>query len=161
MRQNVDVYKEMRVDDERRFYPSYYPVAKHEPLNSNFTILESPEDIGYGLISLVSFEPTDLIAQCMGVAIDFQTLHSLEHKENIFYHDPFFSGYLLHSCQPNAKLDMSNFTLHAVEHISAFSLITIDYNATEKKLYQGFDCLCGHDCCKGWIGGYSYKEESR
>jgi len=146
------------VEDNRRFYPISYPVAIHEPLTTNFIILKSPEDIGYGLISLVSFEPKELIAQCMGVAIPFQTLHSLEHPENIFYHDPFFAGYLLHSCKPNAMLRMSDFTLHAVESISAFSLITIDYNATEKKLYQGFTCLCGHENCKGQINGYGDKK---
>jgi len=144
----------MFTNDSRRFYPETHPVVVHEPLKTNFIILESPEDIRKGLLSLVSFEKEDLIAQCIGIALPYQTLHTLQFSETIFYHDPFFAGYLLHSCDPNSELKMLDFTLHAIKDIKPFELITINYNHTEKSLYQGFNCLCGSPNCQKWISGY-------
>ena len=158
MRINLKVYEELSVKDELRFYPEHYPVMMNEPLKSHFIILESPESIHKGLLSLVSFEPEDLIAQCAGVSLSFQTLHSLQYNEDHFLHDPFFSGYLLHSCDPNAELNMRTFTLHAIKSIKPFQLITIDYEKTEAQLYQGFHCSCGSENCKGWIEGYNYRK---
>lgn len=157
MRHNIKIYEEMNTDDSRRFYPINFPVTTNEPLRTNFVILESPEDIKKGLISLVSFDPEDLIAQCMGVTRTIQTLYSLQYKEGLYFHDEHFAGYLLHSCDPNAKLDMSDFTLHALKRIKPFDMITIDYESTEAELYQGFTCNCGSTYCKGWIQGYTYR----
>lgn len=158
MRHNIKTYEEMYPEDERRFYPHYFPVMLNEPLRTNFVILQSPEEIRKGLLSLISFEEDDLIAQCTGVALNFQTLHTLQHENNVFYHDIFFAGYLLHSCEPNARLDMKDFTLHAIKKIKCFDIITIDYEQTEQKLHQGFTCLCGKDKCRGWIEGYRFRE---
>ena len=159
MRHNIKKYEEMNPDNKERFYPSYFPVMINEPLNTNFTILESPEEVRKGLVTLVSFEPEDLIAQCAGIKLNFQTLHTLQQSEKSFLHDPFFAGFLLHSCDPNARLDMSDFTLHAIKPIRWFQLITIDYDYTEANLYQGFTCACGSSNCRGWIAGYEYRIE--
>lgn len=158
MRHNIKIYEDMNTDDPRRFYPEYFPISLNEPLKTNFVILESPEEIRKGLMSLVSFEEGDLIAQCVGVALNFQTLHSLERTAGQYLHDPFWAGYIIHSCSPNSYLNMKDFTLHALKKISSFSLITIDYEITEKNLYQGFTCTCGSPNCKGWIEGREYRE---
>ena len=158
MRHNIKIYEEMNTDDSRRFYPAHFPVATIEPLKTNFIILESPEDIRRGLLSLVSFNEGDLIAQCMGVALPFQTLHTLRQSDGHYIHDTFFAGYLLHSCDFNARLDMSDFTLHAVKQIMPFELITIFYPATEAVLYQNFDCSCGSENCIKYVTGYSERE---
>jgi len=153
MRINLKVYEDMSVDDPSRFYPSCFPVMQNEPLKTHFIVLESLEDIRKGLLSLSSFDSGDLIAQCAGISLNFQTLYSLQKTPTEFLHDPFFSGYLLHSCDPNAELNMDDFTLLAIKPIKCFELITIDYEKTEDKLYQGFTCLCGNSNCKGWIEG--------
>ena len=48
MRHNIKIYEEMNNDDPKRFYPKDFPVVVNEPLKTNFTILESPEDIKKG-----------------------------------------------------------------------------------------------------------------
>ena len=157
---NIKVYENMLPDDERRFYPSYIPVLSWEPLRTNFIIPESPEEIKKGVVSLASFEKDDMIAQLTGFVLPFQNLHSLEHSEGIYYCDEFFAGYLIHSCNPSAYLRMSDFTLHALRNIPAFTAITIDYEATETKLHQPFNCKCFSDNCRGFIEG-NRKEETK
>lgn len=162
MRISVNDYAELRRNYDElkqfRFYPDAFPVMDHEPLKHYFQLLSSPEEIGKAIITLITFQKDDLVAQCSGIMLPFQTLHSLQHEETLFFHDDWYAGFLLHSCEPNCKLDMNDFTLHAVRDIKVYELLTVDYNATEKKLYQGFNCLCGSANCKGWIGGYDYKE---
>lgn len=148
-------YENLSVDDPKRFYPSYVPVIDMEPLRDYFTILRSPEDIREGVVSLISFSKDDLICKGTGFFLNKQTLHSLQHSENeIFIHDPFFMGKLLHSCDPLCKLNMKDFSLHALKDIPTFSVLSIDYEATEAELYQAFDCKCGSSNCKKWIQGY-------
>ena len=55
---------------------------------------------------------------------------------------------------------MSDFTLHALRNIPAFTAITIDYEATETKLHQPFNCKCFSDNCRGFIEG-NRKEETK
>ena len=152
---NLKIYEDIKPDDPRRFYPAEVPVFDYEPLRDFFTILKSPEDIREGVVSLVSFEPEDLICIGTGFFLPFQTLHSLQYKEDeVYIHDKFFIGKVIHHCDPNARLDMSNFSLHAIKKIKPFDTITIDYEATEAYLYQEFQCNCGNPSCKGWITGY-------
>jgi hypothetical protein len=155
---NMKLYEQLELNDPKRFYPEWVPIIPYEPLKTFFQILESPEEIRKGVVSLVSFKEDDLIAQCTGASLNFQTLHSLQHAEKVFFHDPFFSGYLLHSCEPNCRLDMSDFSLHAIQEIKPFSLLTIDYEETEEELYQQFECKCGSSNCRGWIKGKKFKE---
>lgn len=150
---NIKVYEELCVDDPRRFYPHYVPVITFEPLRTHFAILESPEEIRKGVISLSTFEEGSLIAQLTGTVLSFQTLHTLQYSKSLYFEDVFFSGYLLHSCNPNAKFDMSNFSLHAIKKIRPFEKITVDYEATEDVLYNKFECDCGYEKCRKIIEG--------
>ena len=150
---NATMYEDLEWDSPDRFYPSYIPVLKHEPLKRHFIILESPEPINKGVVSKISFNTGDLVAQCTGFVLKFQTLHSLQHTNGIYYCDEFFAGYLLHSCDPNCRLDMNDFTLHAIKDIRPFDKVTIDYEATEDHLYNTFNCNCGSANCKGLIEG--------
>ncbi len=150
---SLKLYEEMAVDDERRFYPNSAPVIPLEPLKTNFQILESPEDIKKGVISLVTFNPEDIIAVLTGYILNFQNLHTLQKAPGEFISDTFFSGYLLHSCEPNCQLSFEPYSLMAVKKIKPFDLLTIDYEKTEDKLHQTFDCKCGSPNCRGWIAG--------
>lgn len=150
---NSIMYEDLEWDSEKRFYPSFVPVIKHEPLKDDFMIVESPEAIKKGIISRVTFEEGELVAQCTGFVLKFQTLHSLQHSKGIYYSDEFFAGYLLHSCDPNCRLDMSDFSLHAIKKIRPLDKVTVDYEATEDYLYNTFDCDCGSANCRGKIEG--------
>ena len=151
---SMKTYASMVPDDPRRFYPPFVPVLPYEPLKTCFEIIESPEDIQRGVISKVTFNECDLIANLTGFVLYEQTLHSLQVREGLYYADEFFAGYLIHSCEPNAKLIMDPFSLEAISAIKPFTLITIDYCATEKDLFQKFQCKCGSPKCRGWISGY-------
>ena len=162
MQINLKNYENLSPDDPRRFYPSYVPVFDYEPLRDYFTILKSPEEIREGVVSLISFEKEDLICKGTGFFLPFQTLHSLQYKEKeVYIHDPMFIGKLLHSCDPNARLEMNDFSLIALKPIKCFETITVDYNDTEAVLYQSFQCTCGSINCKGYIEGYSIKSENK
>lgn len=155
---NTKEYENLSIDDENRFYPRHVPIMIGEPLRTNFALLQSPEPINFGIVSLISFKAKDLVAQCTGEVLNFQTLHSLQHTEKIFYHDDFFAGYLLHSCDPNCVLNMEDFSLYAIKDIRPFERLTIDYELTEAELFQPFHCTCGSDKCKGFVQGYKFKK---
>lgn len=150
---NLKMYENLQMDDPRRFYPNTCPVLEYEPLRAYFSILESPEDIRKGIVSLVTFNEEDLIANLSGFLLNFQTLHSLQEAEGKYIHDTFFSGFLLHSCDPNAELHFNPYSLHAIKKIKPFELVSIDYEKTEDYLYQAFDCKCGSPNCRRWISG--------
>lgn len=130
----------------------------YEPLQDNFMIVSSPEEIGSAVITKIHFEVDDLIAQCAGITLPIQTLRTLQlPNEIMFIHDEWFAGFLLHSCDPNCKLDMNTFQLIAIKKIKVYDVLTIDYEDTEKQLYQAFNCLCGSPSCRKWIEGYGSK----
>lgn len=54
-----------------------------------------------------------------------------------------------HSCSPNAAV--RNGRIIAWSCISMDDSITIDYNRTETKLFNPFDCGCGNRNCRGRI----------
>lgn len=158
---NIQIYENLDSNSDMRFYPSYIPIICFEPLKIHFSILESPEEIRKGIVSLISIPKDQLVAKLTGFVLDFQTLHSLQYKEGVYYADEFFAGYLLHSCDPNCKLNMEDFSLHAIKDIRPFDKITIDYEETEDYLYNTFDCNCGSSVCKGKIMGSKARVEMR
>lgn len=68
-------------------------------------------------------------------------------------YDPYFTGYLLHSCDPNVSLNMRTRKLTALKPIKADSYLYMDYAETEDVLFRQFACCCGSEKCRGWITG--------
>ena len=146
------------LEQEGRFYPESVPFFEDEPIQKYFIIVKSPEPINEGVISRISFKATDTICKWTGFHLPFQTLHSLQHTEDkIFIHDPYFVGKFLHSCNPNCELDMNEMSVTAIRDIQPLDKLTLNYNKTEKLLYQGFYCQCGSDGCIGYLEGYGSK----
>ena len=151
----VDMRAYERVEQENRFYPEEVPVFDNEPLRDYFLIVQSPEPINEGVISLVTFKEGELVCSWTGFHLKFQTLHSLQHTEDkIFVHDNYFVGKFLHSCSPNCELAMQEMKVIAIKDINPLDKLTLNYNKTEKKLFQGFTCACGAEGCMGYIEGY-------
>jgi hypothetical protein len=150
---NLRIWENLSTDDPLRFYPTEVPVFDYEPLRSHFQIVKSPEAINEGIISLISLKPEDIAFKWTGFFMTTQTLHSLQHKKNLYIHDTFFSGKLLHSCVPNLRLDMETLTAYVIKTIEVFDRLTIDYEDTEDVLYNHFDCRCGNKECRGYISG--------
>lgn len=147
------------VKQEDRFYPIEVPKFSYEPLKSLYQIVRTPEAIGEGIISLINLNVDDIAFKWTGFMVFDQSLHSLQHKKNIFVHDPFFSGKILHDCSPNLKLDMETLTAYVIKPIRALDRLTCDYEDSEDRLYNQFQCSCGakdekgNNICKGWISG--------
>ena len=79
--------------------------------------------------------------------------HSLQVAEGKHISETRYIGYLTHACAPNAALDMQKFQLIALRDIKVVEVVTIDYAATEDRLYVQFACICGAPNCRRWIIG--------
>lgn len=79
--------------------------------------------------------------------------HSIQIGPDQHLLDLDFVGYLLHSCAPNCMLDLKDMRVVALEDIDAHQFLTIDYAATEDRLYRQFACACGAPTCRGWVTG--------
>lgn len=79
--------------------------------------------------------------------------HSLQVDDSRHIADTEFIGYLSHACDPNCRLDMKAFELTALKDIGVGELLTIDYAATEDRLFRQFACHCGAPQCRRWITG--------
>lgn len=151
----IDMRSFDKVEQENRFYPEEVPIFDNEPLKEYFIIVKSPEPINEGVISRVTIKEGELVCNWTGFHLKFQTLHSLQHTEDkVFVHDPFFVGKFLHSCSPNCELNMEEMKIIAIKDINPLDKLTLNYNKTEKKLFQSFTCNCGNDGCLMQVAGY-------
>jgi len=150
---NLRIWENLQADDPNRFYPSDVPVFDYEPLRSHFQIVKSPEAINEGIISLISLKVEEIAFKWTGWFLTKQTLHSLQHKEGVYIHDPHFSGKLLHSCLPNLFLNVKNLTAYVIRPIKPFDRLTCNYNDSEDILYNAFQCTCGAENCIVWVEG--------
>lgn len=65
-------------------------------------------------------------------------------------------GYLDHSCDPNAFLDLSCLCVRALKDIRAGEEVTINYAATEYEMHDSFPCDCGSPACLRIIRGFKF-----
>jgi hypothetical protein len=79
--------------------------------------------------------------------------HSLQVRPDLHIAATRYIGYLSHGCDPNCRLDMGRFELVALREIAAGEILTIDYAATEDRLYAQFSCACAAADCRRWITG--------
>jgi len=140
-----------------RFYPDFVPPFDHEPTQDRFAIQRIGDSIGEGVVALVDFEPGDLIFVFTGIFSTQITLFSLRVNDNLHLHDPFFMGKILHSCAPNATVNMEKRTFTALRPIKAGEFVTMDYAQTEAVLFRTFECCCGAPNCRGTVMGYEQR----
>jgi hypothetical protein len=100
-----------------------------------------------------TFERGQLIARITGNIVPRLRQHTLQITPTTHLHDPYFTGFLLHSCAPNVFLDMQEFEVWALRDIEEGQALTMDYASTEDVLYRQFPCLCGTPNCRYWITG--------
>jgi hypothetical protein len=79
--------------------------------------------------------------------------HTLQISQGKHLLDPYFTGYLLHSCSPNISVDMESMAVTATQNILTNTFLYMDYAQTEETLYRQFHCSCGSQACRGWITG--------
>ena len=140
-----------------RFYPDEVPEFEFEPLKNRFEIRKFENGFGYGIVSNAEFEPGQIVFAFTGFLLDRMTQFSLETPEGKHLHDPFFMGKLLHSCDPNTTCDMNRRVFVATKKIVPGTVVTMDYEQTESRLFKAFECHCGAKNCKGLIRGYLFQ----
>lgn len=135
-----------------------YPISKFGgnplfPRDTDFKIIHVNKTVGKGVISYRSFQKGEILARMTGDIVPEIRQHTLQISQHKHLYDPYFSGYFLHSCEPNISLNMQQLTVTALTDIPANSLLYMDYAETEDYLYAEFPCSCGASSCRGWITG--------
>ncbi|MDH5485606.1 MAG: SET domain-containing protein-lysine N-methyltransferase [Gammaproteobacteria bacterium] len=136
-------------------YPEHFGNNPLFPNRDDFEVVTKNDHSGMGVITYRNFNKGDLIAKLAGEIIHDIRQHSLQIDETSHLYDIYFSGYFLHSCDPNVTLDMKNLTVHALRPIKANEFLYMDYAETEEKLYKQFPCGCNSVQCRGWVTGYN------
>jgi hypothetical protein len=143
-----------------RFYPDFVPPFDNEPTKERFEIRHIGDGVGEGVVSLVDFEPGEVIFHFTGIFSSQITQFTLQVADGLHLHDPFFMGKILHSCDANSSVDMQARTFTAVKRIKAGEFVTMDYAQTEARLFKDFDCSCGAANCRGHVTGYLDRMEN-
>lgn len=133
-------------------YPASYTYNPLYPKNEDFAIVKD-DKFGLGVVTYKSFSRGDLVAAIHGDIIQDIRQHSLQIKPGVHLYDTHFSGYFLHSCAPNVRLDMKRMLVFASRKIKPGDYLLMDYAQTEDVLYRQFPCSCGSKRCRGWITG--------
>ncbi len=136
-------------DSQIRLYPDWIPVAENEPTRNNFEKINRPE-FGYCIESRGHFSPGEVIARIYGGIIrDGAELHTVQKSHGVHIYDEWFTGLVLHSCDPNTYFDQEEETFVAIKQINPSDIVTCDYQVTEDFLARSFECKCGATNCRG------------
>lgn len=134
-------------------YPAHLPAETFEPQAEDFRVVDVDESRGQGVLVLRSFRRGDILFRMKGHLSSEMTLFSLQMAPGLHLDDPYFAGKVLHSCNPNSRLDVSTRLFTALRYIEAGELLTMDYEETEDELFRSFNCSCGEPNCRGEIAG--------
>lgn len=136
-------------------YP-YKTLSCHQgyPSRADFEIVQLKDGHDPTITAQRDYLRISRICRVSGQLTHARQRHTLQLAPGIHVYDPFFSGLLLHSCDPNVFLDMSEMWLWALKDIKPGSVLCMDYASTEDKLMHQFACQCGTPNCRGWITGY-------
>lgn len=134
-------------------YPKRFGSNPLFPQKDDFSVVLKNSMVGYGVIAHKRIEEGELVAAICGDIVNEVTQHSLQIEPGVHFVDKYFSGYFLHSCDPNVSLDVENMMVHALKDIEPGEFLFMDYAQTEDYLFKQFRCHCGADTCRGWITG--------
>jgi hypothetical protein len=134
-------------------YPDQFGKDPLFPKHSDFAVVFKDDLTGKGVIAYRSFAKGEIIARMAGHIVHEIRQHTLQITPNTHLFDPYFSGFFLHSCDPNISLNMVDFTVTALRDIDANSYLYMDYAETEDVLFKQFPCSCAAPNCRGWITG--------
>jgi uncharacterized protein len=134
----------------------YPPELGSDPLfprAEDFSIVEKDQHSGRGVITYRPFRQGEIVARIARQEVADIRQHTLQLSKRRHNYDPYFSGYFLHSCDPNISVNMASLTVTALRDIPANSFLYMDYAETEDYLFKQFPCSCGASTCRGWITG--------
>ncbi len=136
-------------------YPKEYGLDPNDgyPKREDFTVCTRETGKGAGVYTKKDIKRGEMVARITGNIVPKITQHTLQITPTTHLYDPYFTGYLLHSCSPNIYLDMTEFEIWALRNIDAGQPLTMDYASTEDILFAQFPCLCETANCRFWITG--------
>jgi hypothetical protein len=136
-----------------RIYPPFLPEVPDEPQSEDFRVVQVDADRGQGVEVLRAYSAGDVLFRMNGVLRSRVTQYTLQIGPHEHLDDPYFAGKVLHSCQPNSRLDPETQLYIAVLDIEPGDLLTMDYDETEDWLFRAFECRCGAVNCRGYVAG--------
>jgi hypothetical protein len=134
-------------------YPAHFMVGDGYPTEDDFVVARQEQGKGYGVYARRPFQRGYRVCRISGTIVHQVMQHTLQISVDAHLYDPYFTGFLLHSCDPNVFLDMGRFELWAMKDILPGQALTMDYASTEDFLFKQFPCLCGAPSCRKWITG--------
>ncbi|HYC04680.1 MAG TPA: SET domain-containing protein-lysine N-methyltransferase [Azospirillaceae bacterium] len=137
----------------RSLYPDAFMLGEGYPTEEDFVVARQEDGKGLGVYTKRAFPRGYRICLISGVVVHEVMQHTLQISPDSHLYDPYFTGFLLHSCDPNCFLDMARFELWAIKDIAPGEALTMDYASTEDVLFKQFPCLCGAPNCRKWISG--------
>ena len=123
------------------------------PKLCDFTLMYLGDTLHFGIVSNKKIKKNALIASTHGEIVADLRKHTLQVNAEQHQYDPYFSGYISHSCEPNLRFDIATRNLIAQQNIGVYDVLTMDYRATEDVLWQQFICHCNSKLCRGQIYG--------
>jgi hypothetical protein len=139
----------------RSFVAHCNPTEEHlDQLPSKHALAKRKTDeFGIGIFALRPYRRGEVIGTFLAMQTSEVNQHSLQRSPGDYLYDPYFVGYLLHSCTPNVVLDMHQQKVYCVRDIAMGAPLTMDYASTEYALFLQFPCGCGSADCRHWITG--------
>lgn len=118
-------------------------------------VLTICREAGFGLCVrvLCDFPAAAVVERFVGELSAERSQHSLQVSPTLHISGTRHIGYLSHGCQPNCRLDMLRSELITLRPVTVGEILTIDYAATEDRLFRQFSCSCGVATCRRWIKG--------
>ncbi len=116
-------------------------------------VAETVDKRGKGLRGKVIFHKDEHVAKLSGVIVNHTTLDTIQITPTLYLSDRWFCRFLLHSCDPNLKINAEHLDIRALRKIFPGEYLTIDYAITEDAVTFQFACNCGAPNCRAWITG--------
>ncbi len=135
------------------FYPDIIPAEDRHPTSAKFIVVETGDARGRGLKGKAAFHKDEYVAKLSGVIVNHTTLDTIQITPMLYFADPWFCRFLLHSCNPNLEINVENLHVKALKDISSGEYLTIDYATTDDTVTFQFACNCGAPNCRGWVKG--------
>lgn len=135
------------------FYPDIIPAEDGHPTSAKFVVVETGDERGRGLKGKTTFHKGEYVAKLSGVIVNHTTLDTIQITPTLYFADPWFCRFLLHSCDPNLEINVENLHVRALKDISSGEYLTIDYAATDDAVTFQFACNCRVPNCRGWVKG--------
>jgi len=134
-------------------YPGFIPVEEGHPTSAQFIVVDTRDERGSGLKGKIVFKKDECVAKLSGILVNHTTLDTIQITPTLYFSDPWFCRFLLHSCDPSLVIDVANLEVRALKDISPDQYLTIDYATTDDTITFQFACNCGAPNCRGWVMG--------